>query len=102
MTDNEGNGLYPTGRYEAWLGPRHTGEWLFQGGKFYLEAVNTFEVEANYVYSPITLPPKESPVSTPTESPGSTPTVKPSGQNSKRPFCSWYAAVLSTIVVFLF
>lgn len=84
MTDNEGNGLYPNGRYEAWLGPRHTGDWLFQGDKFYLEAVHTFEVEANFVFSP--------------RAPGSTT----SGQNSQRAFSIWYTAVLSAILVFLF
>jgi kallikrein len=93
MTDNEGNGLYPTGRYEAWLGNRHTGELLFQGGKFYLEAVHTFELEANFVFLPITLAPTESPGSTPTE-----PEIS-SGQNFQRPFCTWHAAVLSTILL---
>jgi hypothetical protein len=90
MTDNEGDGLYPIGRYEAWLGPRHTGEWLFRGGKFYLEAVHTFEVEADFGLSP------------PTDSTSTEETERRSDQNSQRPFCTWYTAVLSTMLAFLF
>ena len=87
MTDNEGHGLHQFGRYEAWLGPRHTGKWLFRGDRFFFEAVHIFEVEASFL-------------------PGSTPMEpeRPSGQNSQRPFCAWclYAFVLSTILPLLF
>jgi hypothetical protein len=45
MTSNEGHGLY-SGSYEVWLGDSHSGEFLFEGGDFYYEEANMFDVDS--------------------------------------------------------
>ena len=47
MTSNEGQGLDvgAGAGYEVWLGPDEYGELLFEGGQFYYEETNSFEIE---------------------------------------------------------
>jgi hypothetical protein len=71
MTANEGFGFLTGGSYQVWMGPDVAGNLLFEGGDFYLEDANTFEVEPFFslppfapisqLTSPPTLPPDEMP-----------------------------------------
>lgn len=68
MTDNEGRGFSSGGGYGVWMGPPLAGNLLFDGGVFFFEDVNTFQVEPFF-----RLPPSVPP-STPIMPPAAEPT----------------------------